>query len=371
MSSKTDILVVGESWDGLLLAHSLYECGIASTVLLTESLEENPQAVNLHIGNGELYSYVHATFGKDLAQHLWDLSLKNFERAKFLLSQVKVPYVSKDLFWFAKDSQEAGKFEQTAHLRKESRFLGRDERCQQGEVLFEALLEEPAIHFSKYHLCRVLKEFLEGQGLTVLEGANVSSIENKGFSKFRIRCKRGPAQELFESSAVVLSSPRVFGEFYSEYADEVLVVTLSSFETSLPPKFPFSIALFHGGADVVWATTAGSAFSSFRNLFQDSGIGVLKKADPKTRKGVEAFFGQLGWLPLKTSLVPRLRVTSMGCDGVPLVGTFAETQGVYFIGGFAAREANFLFAVAQEFAKTLAQSQPSGVLERFSTKRFV
>ena len=88
-----------------------------------------------------------------------------------------------------------------------------------------------------------------------------------------------------------------------------------------------------------------------------------------TRQNTQSFFSELGWIA-RGEVDARLQIATLTCDGLPLVGPFPEDPGVFLVGGFAGREANFLFAVLDNLADALADRGVEPLLEPYSTKRF-
>ena len=94
-------------------------------------------------------------------------------------------------------------------------------------------------------------------------------------------------------------------------------------------------------------------------------------ANPKTLNGVTKFFGEKGWIEGNTPLNSYLSLETLTCDGLALVGTIPDRPNVYFIGGFSARTANFIFEGADQVAESVLGSGSLEGLSYFSMKRFV
>jgi glycine/D-amino acid oxidase-like deaminating enzyme len=155
------------------------------------------------------------------------------------------------------------------------------------------------------------------------------------------------------------------------FSDKWLQVTLSTFVYQRPKPQPFSLALFHGGADFAIEDGDHLRLGSFRNLYLDKAVGVLDAPDPMTLQGVSRFFGELGWISPGAVPSVQLSVETLTCDGIPLAGALPDYPGVYLVTGFAGRGANFLFAVASQLASGILGRSGFEGLGLFSTKRFV
>lgn len=323
------ILILGDLWTAPLFAYHFSQIGQPTEIWLSDDPPfAGPEPV--YLGNGETREKAGLIFGEPLAEKLWTVSTANFAAARRLLSALGVAFHEHGL-------QRPGTPAAT----------------------------EPGFSFSPQDLSTVL---LRGQTVAG-RFQRVLSLNAEGLeTKVRLQTARGPvelsapmavvATESFEQSAVAW------------LADKRIPCTLTSLLAKPTPKFSASVGLFNGGAD--FAVNDGSLLrlGSWRNLYADHGVGLHAQEDARSRHGLTQFFSGLGWLDPSLSLPATLRVESLSCDGIPLVGTVPGLAGVVFAVSFAGRGPCFIFEVADRVAHTMV-GKPTALLDVFSPRRLL
>jgi hypothetical protein len=320
MPVANDILVIGDSWNTSVITRAFNQRNKKTSLLQLEpALTPHPETIAVHIGTGEPKERVKLSMGPELTNKLWSLSERNYEKAK---SQVKPK--EGQLLWY-KDGKVAS--------------------------------SEPAFTFNpivpKVTATKILK---------------IEKTDNMSYSvEYELDGKLNKTQ----SSLIIFSSKAQAVNLFPFLRDKIVLVTLSSFTFKKMDKCPaFSVALFNGGADFA-IQDENLRLGSYRNLFEDKAAGIHKTADPKTLEGVTKFFGGMGWIDPKEKPKTELSVEAITCDGLALTGTIPDLPGVYFVGGFAARTANFIFEVADQLAESVLGNGSIDGLGPFSMKRFV
>ncbi len=319
-ASLADVIFIGPIWAACWGALKAKERGLTAKVL-PASGQKAPEGIFVHEGNGEAHAKAEKIFGKERAESLWTLSKRNFAAARSL-------------------GLAAGA------LWSESGTIWPDSPTEPGLVLRRSVLE-------KY--------------LSVQTGKNAA---RDGWDS-RIR-KHGPFD--FEvggerAKTVCLLGDAFRPELSPFLKDKWIPCTLSSFAYPTGTVPEGSLFLFHSGAD--FAVREGNALrvGSYRNLYSERGVGFHEQPDQLTRENTQTFFSKMGYIGPK-EVDSRLQIATLTGDGLPLVGPFPEDPGVFLVGGFAGREANFLFAVLDNLADALADRGVEPLLEPYSTKRF-
>ena len=310
---KSDVLVVGDSWRGPVVARAFADQG-ASTRLVTLPFPNSPtpKETLVHVGNGELHDKARLIMGNAMADTIWAISRRNFELAK-------------------------------AHAIKE------------GLLLWEPQgLREPALLFD-WSRCASL--FPSQSDELISLDKDRASFKGAGEIKAHVTVLVGE-----------LPAPK----YLTWLHDKWIPVTLSSFAFPSSIKSDVLGTFFNGGADFAFYEASGDLrLGSYRNLFNDKAVGVHEKTDPATLAGVTKFFGDKGWISSTKPTSEGLQVEALPCDGLPVVGAIPEAPNVHVLGGFNGRWQNFLFETARGLADSVVNGRPLDELFLFSTKRFV
>lgn len=361
---------MGEGWPALWAAKEMCDVGLRPRVW-SLSHSSSARQIPVYWGNGELWETARLIYGDAIAETLWEISQKNFLHAKKKLAELSVPISEEGLVWFASDEKQAKLLKTTAERKPEFSFSERDSVLSQGKEKFKALLKEPAFSFSGALMEKTLRDFLKRAKVSVETVEEIRQIQSKEVFEYELCASSKGEEKTISAPLVIFISSRISQSLLPSMRDKWMPVSLTSAFAEGPRPFPFSFCLFHGGADFASGGEKGIQLGSFRNLYEDKAVGILKKADPATLRGVETFFGSLGWISESTSLKTEIDVTSLSCDGLPLVGALPDFPGVYLLTGFAGREANFLFEVTRRLAQGLVKEKGFSSLAIFSTKRFV
>ncbi len=318
--NPVDVLFIGPAWATCWGALAVRSRGLSAHVLAVAD-KLAPEGIFVYEGNGEARAKSEQVFGKERTDSLWRLSNKNFNAAKAI--------------------------GRTAHsLLNEGGAKWDGGSLEPGLVLRRATLEQ----------------FLAAQ---IGEAATRASwdwrIHKKGAFDYQVGTVR--------AKTICLVGDSFRPEISPFFGDKWIACTFSSFlysHRAIPPASGF---LFNGGADFAVKEAEYLRAGSFRNLYTDRGIGFQNIPDEVTRQNVERFFQERGWIS-PPEVAARLEVGTVTCDGLPLVGALPEDPGIFVAGGFAGRQANFLFAVLEILADALAGRGLDPGLEPYSTKRF-
>src|SRR5690606_29206407 len=103
-------------------------------------------------------------------------------------------------------------------------------------------------------------------------------------------------------------------------ASERIPVSVSSFVFPDPEGLDASVFLFNQGADFAVRDRRIVRLGSFRNLYEDRGVGLHAAADERTRENISRFFTEKGWLGAESRpLSEGVSFESVSCDGLPIV----------------------------------------------------
>lgn len=317
-----DVVIVGSSWQARLAAHYAVETGRKVLLLQTPDLPQ-PTLLPVHVGTGEPRQRVELAMGAEITQKLWSLSQKNLTSAEKLIGKKAEP----KLFWKGKEERE-----ELCLLVDTSELLGR---------LRPPTMTAPA--------------------------AKTPRLRSVGRLDYEVETE----SEIFTSSLVVAADDATLLDWCPAMKEELIPVTLSVFEEKAVMPLEEGYYLFHGGADFALKRGDDLILGSYRNLFEDKGVGFLSQYDPKSWEGIQSFFGQLGWI--RAAEKPH-RFTpvfhSVTCDGLPLIGASRDIPGLFMATGFSGRPQNFLF----ETLRLLMESLLTGRVVELpfsSNKRFV
>lgn len=358
LPKKTDIVILADSWEGSLMAYQLRQLGHNPVVL---SVGGKKTTLPIHIGNGEWYESVFRTFGKQLASDIWAISQRNYNKVKRLFRRLKVNYNEGGLLSFANDDREAELLGLSAAKLPDRELLMGDPLLSQGNKKFTAVIKEPAIYFDP-------RDLSLGEVTPV---DNVHTIRKLKFSSYELSFENTGQKQTIQSSIVVVFSDRFASKWLKGISDKLIPVTYSTF--SFPKGRPcpdFTIATFNGAADFAIASGDLLRLGSFRGLYEHRAVGVRSELNERTQQGVSEFFGQMKWIGHGDG-EGQVDVTTLSCDGLPVVGALPDLPGVFVVGGFAARSANYIFDVTEELAKGILTGGNFAHLQPFSLKRFV
>ncbi len=319
--------MIGDGWQGAVVAHALKGRGMDPILYLAApSTYPMTDPVVLYVGNGETREKAELIFGESVARDLWEISEANWTRALDLLRICDVPHETKGLVRFPQQTIERG-------------------ASFSGDALEHALLEDLSI----------AGRFRRLKGL---------SCDPDLVAHVRL--------DTFEVSApfVILVSEHFESSAVAALAGIRIPITLSSFTYRIQPPFSGSVAVFNDGAD--FAVGGGDTWrlGSFRNLFQDRGVGLHDKPDEIASQNLAAYFTKLNWIPSGARGDAGMSYESISCDGLPIVGTFSALPSVVFVTGFAARSACFLFELAERLATQVTTGEASR-LGVFSPRRML
>ncbi len=334
ISGSHEIAIVGQGWPALVMAASLVKLNEKPFLLLKKYL--NPKTQGVFIGNGETESNALKIYGSLVFEALWGMSRDNFEMIKSSLKTHGTHFWDKGSYWYDLSNSPlrgAGLcFDVSTFEAKLLKYLLKH------EVPIETIVDNPQL--------KITSPF----------GCDIHYKKNKMRSKLN-------------ALIVIVISDQLAASIAS-MASKLIPVTLSSFSVRTKKEHPFSLAFFHGGADFAFSEPGGFRIGSFRNLYEDSAVGIRKHPDLNTLQHLKKFFCNLGWVHPTSKWSSHLSVESISCDGLPLVGTLPDAPGVFVVCGFAGRMQNFIFSVSEELSLSLLGGHKLGRLSCFSTKRF-
>lgn len=319
--SGVDVLFVGPTWASCWGALKARHHGLKAAALAVAD-KRAPTGLVVYEGNGERKESSERVYGPELTRSLWKLSHANFAVARTLGQAAQAVWSDAGTVWQGAPDPEPGLVMKRSALEQ---FLA----SQVGEGAIRAGWD-----------WRIRK--------------NGSFDFQVGGLQTRIVCLVGDAFR---------------PELFPFFSDKWIPCTLSSFVYTPRAVPPGSLFLFNGGADFALREGDKLRVGSFRNLYSDQGVGFHDEPDEVTRQNTEQFFLERGWIS-PPEWEARLQVGTVTCDGLPLIGALPEEPGVFVAGGFAGREANFLFAVLDKLTDALAGRGLDPGLEPYSTKRF-
>jgi glycine/D-amino acid oxidase-like deaminating enzyme len=329
LNAADKILILGDLWSAPLFAHAFAQLGQQTEIWISDSPPSTgPEAI--YLGNGETRAKAGLIFGEPLAEKLWEISAASFEAARRLLHEQGVAIHDHGLFRAGSpDTNEAG-----------FSFSPSD--------LSTALLRGKTVAGRFQRLVSMHSEGLE--------------------TKLRLKTDQGERD--LTAAMVVVATESFEQNAIPWLADKRIPCTLTSLLANPTNRFTASAGIFNGGADFAVNDGRTLRLGSWRNLYADRGVGLHSQEDARTREGITRFFEGQGWLEDPASLPATLRIESLSCDGIPLVGTVPGLAGAVFAVSFAARGACFLFEVANQVARSMV-GKPSERLDVFSPRRLL
>jgi glycine/D-amino acid oxidase-like deaminating enzyme len=326
---KPKILVVGDLWTAPLFAYILSSLGQDTDVWVCESPHyEGPEAV--YVGNGETREKAGLIFGESLAARVWEIAQANFESAHKTLQALGVPLFEKQM-----------------------------------QRVDATTVSEPAFSFSSTGLAQALENPVSSKR----RFRRLKAVQSRGLET-AVQLETATGVEEVHAPMAVIATESFDQHAVPWLSDKRIPVTLSSYLVPPVANCTAAFTLFNSGADFAVQDGVQLRLGSVRNLYADHGVGLHASDDPRTREGITRFFTSRGWLAPGVSLQPTLRIESLPCDGIPLVGTLPGLPGAVFVTGFAARGPNFIFEVAQRVARSML-GQPTQSLEIFSPRRLL
>lgn len=370
--NKPNVLIVGERWSASVLAYQLMSQGVAPKLFFLEGSDDLEKVdLPVHIGNGETYERARLAMGDALARKLWDISSESYKKLKALMTRLNIPLTEGKTLWFAGDESSRKLLEATVRHNPVAESLKGPEWLRQGTRKFEAVVSEPALQFSPAKLSKTLGVKFVEQEIRAEKISSLDKIESHQGMEYRVHYHGGGKAQHIDVSLVALVSDRLSPELFPSMHEKWIPVTLSSFSFKAKTHKEFAVALFNGGADFAVRSGGQLRLGSYRNLYADKALGVRKDLDKATLDGVTDFFGALDWVYPEGPLGSYLTVESISCDGLPIVGPVGEFPGVHVLAGFGGRPQHYLFEVAEQWARSVAKSEPAAKLEFMSTKRWV
>ncbi len=323
-SAISDVIFIGPAWAAFWAASKAKARGMKAKVLPTQE-QNGADGLFVYEGNGEWRETTEKIFGETQIENLWSLSRRNFALAQEL-------GLSSGALW-----SEAG----TIWARE-----GGVGRKEPGLVLRRSVLEP----------------YLSAQaGLSAVKENWDWRIRKVGPFDFEVGGER--------AKMVCLLGDNFSPKLFPFLGDKWIACTLSSFLYPAGKVPEGSLFLFNQGADFAVREGKNLRIGSFRSLYSDRGVGFHDEPDEVTRKNTQAFFSEMGWIAPGAG-DPKRQIATLTCDGLPLIGPLPEEPGVFVVGGFSGRGANFLFAVLEKLADALAGRGAQISLEPYSTKRF-
>jgi hypothetical protein len=339
--------------------------------LVLETETKTPPLSSITIGNGECFASAQQIFGQEMAESFWQISRRNFDRAKQGLAQLNVTASPGNVYWFAANDREKVLLEKSIASGEMSLEEGAVKN-QQGARSFALVAKSPCLQFSHELFASSAQDQLAADGISIQKISSLNSVGKKGALRYVLQYADASGTKEIESSLVLFFDDILIASLFPSCADKIIPVTLSSFLFAKKKDLPLRGAIFNNGADFAYNDPQGWCLGSYRNLFEDKAVGVKNQADPVTLKGVKSFFSSMDWIdPLAEPLEQRLSIESISCDGLPVVGALADLPGIYVGGGFSARSANFLFEVVAKLASGILGREGFSDLTLFSTKRFI
>jgi hypothetical protein len=365
MPPNPEIFVLGDSWTARAVLHAFHRHGgKAQGIFIPE--KSSSGTISIHLGNGESYQRARLAFGDDLARALWDFSRHNYQRAQDRLEDIKVPYRQQRLLRFAGSAKEQVLLEKSSGEGEGYRWLREGAALTQGKQRFLGCLSGPAVSFSSDVFSQTVDKICP---VTFVDEISAVSQKEPFDLEVHYRYQGGPSTT--PASIIVVVSEQLVPLLGTFFADKIIPVTLSSFTYRRLAGPDFSLALFNGGVDFASAEKENLRLGSFRNLFEDRAVGVQDSPDPVTEKGVREFFGSMGWIDPQQPAKSNLMVEAISCDGLPVVGSIPEAPGIYVLGGFSGRSANYIFEMAEQLSQGILGNKSFEGLAKFSSKRFV
>jgi hypothetical protein len=284
-----------------------------------------------------------------------------------MLRELGIPFRERETLWFAADARERRLLAASAR-----RFPARLRLWESGSWLeqagrhFEAVMTEPGFEFDLLDLGSQLSGSHAPTSIDRLLG-----IDKAGALEYQVRTETAGREKTERFSLVILATERLDPRCLPFLADKWIPVTLPSFTWPRADGTGFALAFFNGGADFAVGGEGSFRLGSFRNLYADKAVGIHSEVDPASLRGVSTFFGDLGWIDPLQPFQSHLSVEALSCDGLPIAGALADLPGVYLVGAFAGRSANFFFEVAEQLALGISAESGYSGLNLFSTKRFL
>lgn len=382
-SSKSEVLILGNCpesrWTSLLLSHAFHRFGCPAPVVWLEDPGDSqmakwspPEVIPLHIGNGEIVEKAFLVFGEAMADSLWRFSHANYRRASQCFADFGLPLSETGLAWFATDTRERDLLEASVRRGYGGNYLGSGPQLQLGGVQFLGKLTEPACQLDVTGLESCLLQWAQTHGGLPQRWERLVQLEKSDALNYRLTLERAGRLQEKTASVILCLANDWDAQLFPWLKDKLIPITLSSF--SVPKSIPldFGVAHFHGGADFGVITDKEFRLGSFRNLYQDRGVGRQRQVDPLSLVNLERFFADLKWTgPSQGNYRSHLSWESITCDGLPIAGALPDLPGVYWISGFAGRAQNFIFELVQRLAEAIVRGKSFEPIELFSTKRFL
>lgn len=317
-----DVLMIGPAWAACWGTLRVRAKGLTSTALAIAE-PRAAESLVVSLGNGEWRETAEKIFGQERFDSLWGLSQKNFQHAHELAQTAGLSWPEEGTVWAEHPSAK-----------------------------------EPGLVLRR----RALEQWLASH---VGEGAARANwdwrIKKNGSFDFEVAGIR--------ARTICLVGDRFRPELFPFLRDKWIPCTLSSFTYPAQAMPAGSYFLFNGGVDYAVKEGDSLRVGSFRDLFEDKGVGFHDGPNEVTRVNCEKFFSTKGWIAAGESTA-HWEIATLSCDGLPIIGPFPEEPGVLLVGGFSGRGANFLFAVLENLADALAARGTDPELEPYSTKRF-
>jgi hypothetical protein len=355
LDRNSEIVLIGDSWILDLFQLQFKKRNVEVTVIRVGN-DRSPEFIPICVGNGEVGENAWRIFGASLAEKLWALSLRNSENARRLMPQL-TPLKE---FWFARTDREQELWEATARRDARTSLLS-GEVLKQGGTEFRSVLSEPML---------LTKGASFAKGLSQERCDGPLSIREESSFHYSVEFQQNGNSKRLSASVVLVLSEWIALQQFASLRDRFIPVTLSSFTFPARKTPDCAMAVFNSGADFVFIHDGQVNAGSYRNLYEDKGVGRLDHADKITQKSVVKLLLELGWIEKEEPSAGHLSYEAVTCDGLPLVGSLAEHPGVYVVGGFAARTGNFIFEVSEALANSILNGIPSD-LDIFSTRRFI
>lgn len=322
----SNVLLVGDDWTLNVFADSFSKKGVSPKVLqLKTPLTVYSGLQSVFVGNGDPKDRVTKTMGPELANSLWRISEANYEMGKEFFSKQNIEIYEKGLL----------RWEGSTSLGEAKGFSFDTEKIK---------TLRKADHFGE-----------------------VERIERLSSLQMGVRLK-GQAEPLVAPIIVFLSDFAAHEKFNFLW-DKLIPVTLSTFGYPIQQCPEFSMSIHNQGADFAIRFNKQIHLGSYRNLYEDKGVGLKETADPVTLKNCAKYFGDMKWVDPGKKPETTLAIEGLSCDGLPLVGTLPEAPGVYIVGGFSARTSNFIFEIAHILSSSILSDGKTPSLDPFSLKR--
>ena len=361
---KQRIAIVADGVSGSYLSQKWLEWGFDVTLIEVASPLAFPPAETewVYHGNGECFEKGGLVYGPELRDLYWSLSKETHECLASWLKKLGAEFSRSQLWWLGKSEDEIQQLKKSE--TQTSRFLSAPDTL--AELPYQGALEEDCLRFNRASVQEAaLEKLKEYERFRFLPGCSLPSIATTDKMGVEIKVK----QEVLQFDFAFWLCPQA--PDFETLKDTYIPVTLNSFRYPQGGTIPDAEAfIFHLGADYCLKELGGLRVGSFRSLFSDGSVGLKQEVDAVSQSHLEKFFTSMNWIDSESSQV-FANLTAVTCDGLPIVGPISGAPNVVFVGGFAARESNLIYAILDRVSKGVREDGKYEGLEPFSPRRFL